>query len=849
MTRFLRWVRVGLLDLYGDVRRFGILIACLALGTAAIAAVGSVGASLNASVVREASTLLGGDLEVVRPDRDATPEELAFLDTLGTVTIVVDANARVSAGEESAFADVIAVAGNYPLIGAVTSPQLATGDKPATLLDERDGVFGALVDELIFERLGIELGGTFEMGGRIFAARGILGSLPDGAARGFHLGIPTLISIDALAALDGIRQPLPGMLTQHRYKLVLEGIDEATAAATIAAQFNDPVWLVRSPRDAAGGLVRYYDLFARYLLILGLASLLVGGVGVSIAVTTYIGERQRSIATMRSMGATGARILTHFLTQIAVLSTVGVVLGVAAGAIASMIALPMIGRALGVSLHALVDPVSLLTAAGFGYLASFAFSWLALVSARKVSPVLLFRSLGMDLPRLRVADYLAPSVLLPMAAALGGIFALAYWTTGDLRLVGGFAAGIVLAFIALRAAGTLLQILLRHLPESPITSLRHAMRNIHLPGSTAPVVVLSLGLGLAMVVVIAVLNSNLSNQLLGAVSRDAPTFVATDVFPDEVAALQEMAAADPDFASVQSSPSVRARVVSVAGTDPKTLTDVGPEAGFLLGVDIPVTWRASEPDDGQVVAGTWWPADYDGPPLVSLHDTMMAELGLEVGDEIAFDIFADRITATVANFRDYQWQNGMNFMVIFSPGEIQDYPATELASLKAAAGAEKRLERALVRAFPEIAFIPIGDALNQAVKVLTELATGINIVGGLAVLNGLLVLAGTMAAGRKQREADAVIQKVLGATRRHVLWEFVLEYGLLGVVAAVLASVLGIAAAWAITESALDVGFAIDPMLIGLVIAGAVLLTLAVGTVTTWQSLSVSPGKYLREVR
>ena len=847
MSRFLRWMRVGFLDLYGDVRRFGVLVACLALGTAAIAAVGSVGASLDSSVVKEATTLLGGDLEAVRPDRDATPEELAYLQSFGTVTNVVDANARVVAGDESGFADIVAVADNYPLLGNVISPQLPDGARPAVLLDERNGAFGAIVDELMFERLKIEPGGRFEMGGRTFEARGTLTSLPDGAARGFHLGIATVISTDALKLLDGIRQPLPGFLTQHRYKVLLSEKDYETAAAEMTAHFGDPAWLIRSPRDAAGNLARYYDLFARYLLILGLASLLVGGVGVSIAVTTYIGERQQSIATMRSMGATGARILTHFLTQIAVLSLIGVGLGVIAGAIASFIALPMIGRALGVTLHALVDLPSLLTAAGFGLLASFAFSYLAMVSAQKVSPVTLFRSSGMDLPQLGARDYVAPVVLVPMTLALGGIFGLAYWTTSDLLLVGSFAVGIIAAFVLLRLAGGALQAALRRLPELPVTSLRHAMRSIHLPGSTAPVVVLSLGLGLAMVVVITVLNANLSNQLLGVVSRDAPTFVATDVFPDEIDALREMAAEDPDFTDLQWSPSVRARIISVDGVESRTLTDVGPEASFLLGVDIPITWRAEEPQDGRVVAGEWWPADYDGPPLVSLRSTMMAELGLAVGDEIEFEIFGDRIVATVGNFRDYQWQNGMNFMVIFSPGEIQDYPSTELASIKAAAGAEGRLERTLVRSFPEIAFIPIGDALSQAVRVLSELATGVNIVGGLAVLNGLLVLAGTMAAGRKQREADAVIQKVLGATRRNVLWAFLLEYGLLGVFAAVLASLLGVTAAWAITGSALEVGFAVDPLLISGVIAGAVALTLGVGTVTTWRSLSTSPAAYLRE--
>ena len=281
----------------------------------------------------------------------------------------------------------------------------------------------------------------------------------------------------------------------------------------------------------------------RYLLILGLASLLVGGVGVSIAVTTYIGERQRSIATLRSMGATGGRVLVHFLTQVGVLAAVGIGIGVLAGAVASAVTLPMIGQALGVAMRSSVDVPSLLTAAGFGFLSAFSFSYLALVNAQKVSPVMLFRSLGTDLPDLAWRDYLTPSVLVPLLAAVAGIYGLALLTTGDPVLVTAFAAGIVVAFLLLRGAAWLLQRVLRTLPESPIRSLRYAVRSIHVPGSTAPVVILSLGLGLAMLVVITVLNNNLHNQLTGAVSRDAPSFVATDVFPDEIEAMEEIAAA------------------------------------------------------------------------------------------------------------------------------------------------------------------------------------------------------------------------------------------------------------------------------------------------------------------
>jgi putative ABC transport system permease protein len=848
VNRLWGWMRVGLTDLRGDLRRFGVLLACLALGTGVIAAVGSVGEGLKQAVERDASVLMGGDLEAVPPERPATAEERAFFKTLGTVAYVVDTNARGVAGDNSAFIDLLAAGANYPLRGNVVSPQLEPGEKPAVLLGEQNGAYGTIVDALLLDRLAINVGDRFRIGKTEFEVRGTLTSLPDGALRGFQLGLTTVISTTAFATMTDLRSPLPGLLTHNRYKIVLDGISYDDAAAAIKERFADVEWTIRSPRDAAGSLVHFFDLFSRFLLIVGLSSLLVGGVGVANGVSTYIGERQRSIATLRALGATGPRILVHFLAQIGVLTLIGVGLGVLFGAVATLAILPVVGQALSVSLPPAIIPGPLMTAAGFGVLAGFAFSYLPLMRAQKVSPALLFRSLGSVLPQLSMQNLLRITVLGPLLLAAAGIFWLAVITTSNLNLVIYYSVGVVVAFALLRASGWALQKILKFVPPVPAAGLRHAIRNIYRPGSNAPVVIVSIGLGLSMLLVIALLNNNLNAQLLGAVSRDAPTFVATDLFPDEVETLEQLASETPGLTQFQWAPMLRAAVTGIKGVDPRTIDNLEEEATFLVTGEIPVTWLRDLPAGTTVIDGAWWPADYAGDPLISLRSSMKEQFGLKVGDTVQFTMFGDVFDATIANFRDYQWQNGINFMVTFSPGYIEGYPSTFLGTIKAAPGEEKNIERLLARTFPDIAFIPIGDALNQLAEILGQLGTAVNIVGGLAVINGLLVLAGTMAAGRKQREADAVIQKVLGATRSDVLWIFILEYGLLGAFAAIIASLVGIGSAWAITLSALEIDFSADPTLIGFVVAGAIVLTVAAGAATTWKALSSRPAQVLRNV-
>src|SRR4051794_37140915 len=242
MNTLSNWIRVALVDLRGDLRRFGILLACLALGVGTIAGVSSVGTALQGAILRDANTLLGGDLQITRPDRRANPDELAYIQTLGQVTETISSNSRADALDDSgntAFLDIYAVDNAYPLYGNVASPQLQPGQKPGDLLTLKDGAYGAIVDPVLLDRLGIDLGGHFKVNGTEFEVRGLLGSLPNGALRGFHLGLTVLMSIEGEQANPNTRAPLPGLLTQYSYKVrFAPGSDDyKTVQPQVAAHF------------------------------------------------------------------------------------------------------------------------------------------------------------------------------------------------------------------------------------------------------------------------------------------------------------------------------------------------------------------------------------------------------------------------------------------------------------------------------------------------------------------------------------------------------------------------------------------------------------------------------------
>jgi putative ABC transport system permease protein len=487
----------------------------------------------------------------------------------------------------------------------------------------------------------------------------------------------------------------------------------------------------------------------------------------------------------------------------------------------------------------------LLVAAGVGLITAFAFSYLPLQQAQAISPVTLFRAHGLAAPPIDWPRLMRSARILPLVLAAGLFLWLAVVMTDDPMLVAAFGLASILAVVVFRIGILLAVALIGRLPEPRNRVLRHALRSITGSGSNAPAVVVSVGMALVMLVLVLVLEINLRNEYLGASVFDAPSFVASDLFEDEVATLEQMKAQG-SILDFTATPMLRGALVAVNGRPVSEVRTRGAEASFLLSGDVPLTYRAELPASSKLVEGEWWPADYDGPPLVSLHHSLRAGMGLKLGDELTFNIFEETVTARIASFRDYSWQGGIDFLATFAPGALDFYPSTLLGAVMAVPGTEADAERELAAALPLVRFIAIGETLRAITTALGQLSLAASLVGGLAVANGLLVLIGSLASGRRQREADAVITKVVGATRGEVLAVSMVHYVLLAALAALLATPLGVGLAFILTLVLLEVDFAVNATTLSAVVLSAVVITGVLGAATIFRALSTRPAFLLR---
>ena len=836
-------IKFALRELRGGLAGFYIFIGCIALGVAAISGVNSVARAITSSIEAQGQTILGGDVSFSLVQRAASADELNFLNENGTLShsITMRAMTRTLNGEEQTLVELKAVDQQYPLYGTLSVE--GNSDAAPYLADNQ-----AYTDQVLLDRLGIEPGTEVEIGAGTFTLLNAIGNEPDKIGDGVGFGPRVIISSKGLER-TGLVQP--GSLLRHHYKLRLENPTQTSIKAleeVARSEFPDAGWRIRSRANAAPALTRNVDRFSQFLTLVGLTALVVGGVGVANATRSFLEGKRPVIATLKSVGAPGGFIFGLYLLQILIIATGGIMIGLALGALMPIAAKSALSGILPITGGKLLFPQALIPGIAFGYLTTLVFAIWPLAVSRDVQATDLFRAssyaAGRLLPRW--------PYLIVLGLAISLLIAMAILLADNRFIATVFVAAITVAFVLLRVVAYAIQWLARNSPAVSSTPLRMAIANIHRPGSLTPSITLSLGLGLALLVSLASIDGNLRSQISNNLPEQAPDFFFVDIQNHEIESFRETLTQISPDGKVIAVPMLRGRVTALRGIPAEEYkTEQGGE--WVLRGDRGITYAKNTPENSTLSKGEWWPADYSGPPLVSVSSEEAGELGLDIGDIVSVNVLGRTIEAEIASLRDVQWESlGVNFVFVFSPNTFAGAPHSFMATLstdeQGVQNSDGALLKTLSRAFPTVTAVRVRDALETVNKLVGQLSTAIRAAAVVALLTSVLVLAGALAAGNRERIHDAVVMKTLGATRGTLIKTLVLEYTLLGIATAVFAILAGTLAAWFVISVIMQVEFLFLPDVAVATMATALAFTIIFGLVGTWRILGQKPANILREL-
>lgn len=829
-------------------RGLRLLIACLVLGVAALAAIGTLTGAIDRELATRGRQMLGGDVEFTVAARPASRAEYAQIARGGRLSagLRMQAMARRAGDTQTAVpVELKAVDDRWPLYGALTLEAPGGGTRRA---GAPQGMT-AWIAPGVADRLGVAVGEHLLIGGADLIVGGIIADEPDRLGEGFALGPTVIIGQDALQRSGLVAT---GAMARWKYRLALRGDAPPQAAIeAFKARFPASGFEFRTRERASPGLDRFVSRMGQFLLLVALAALAIAGIGIGNGVTGFLEARRGSIATLKILGADSRAIGRIFALQILAASLAAIAVGLGLG----LALTPLIGLALRAVLPVapglVVDPAALALAGAQGLLIAMTFAAPPLLRARAWPAMALLRAGVAPLaPRWR-------ALALPVGGGLAGIVALAVVPAPQPLLALGFLGGAAGLFAALALLGLGISRLAARLPRPRGAIARMALANLHRPGAQTAALVVALGFALAAFVLLAGVQTSLDANIAQRVPARAPDYFVLDVPRDREGDFRALVDRAAPGAQVRTVPALRGSILAYGPADRMTrVADLKaiPDDAWALRGDRGLTYADAVPPGNVLTAGTWWPRDYHGPPLVSVDEALARTLGLKIGDRLTIALLGVERSATIASLRRIDWDSfGFNYVLVFSPNAIADAPHNLAATIELPGAAkDARVRRAilsgLVRALPASSVIEVGPVLGEARALLGQVGAAITAAASVAVLAGMAVLAGAIAAQRERRQYDTVILRVLGAGRGQLLLLLLAEFAILAAILAVVALILGSGIAYGVVTWLFGFAWLPDWPRVLAVLGAGLALVIILALAGTLPVLRTRPARALREL-
>jgi putative ABC transport system permease protein len=849
--RALGWSRaaaIGWRDLKSAPGKFAFVVLSVAVGVAALVGVRGFSESFRRTLTLEARSLMGGDLSArifhqptaaEQQKVDALDQQLGAQSTWAVETVSM---ASVPPDPVPLLVTLKAVdPAQYPYYGAA---QL----EPAMALKQALEGDSAVVAEEFLIRLNAHVGDTLRMGGRSFHIAAILRQEPDRMSAGAGMGPRVMISRSALERTGLLSQ---GSRASQRLLLKLP-VKADPVAVRKQLEVVLPDAQVMDFKEGNPALSEGLDRATAILSLICLVAMVLGAIGVAMAMHAHLEQRMDMLAILKAVGARSADLLRIFLLQTLALGLAGGILGVAAGA-GVMAALPSVfGKLLPVHAALAFPWRSALAGLGTGLLTTLLFCLPPLLDVRAVRPVLVLRRLVEQAPvgtRAWLARWWQRRLQLGIAAlvvlALGGIA----WALSDSAMVGGvFAAVFTVALIVLVAvaAATLrgLRFLLNRVRLRLPSSLRHGLANLYRPGNQSAAVLAALGTGVMLILAVYLTQGALVRGLRDVASPKLPNVFLIDVTSDEVAGVKEFFKHQPGVTEpLDLLPVVTGHFVSLNG---KTLDQLqGQHFPRRMLESAELSWADTLPTGDKLVQGKWWTTPDSAE--IAVNEGVAKRINVGVGSAVQLQIGERVVTLKVAAIYRGDGEHVSARVSFELPSALlKDEPATWYGGAHLEMKQIPAMERALFAAYPTVTVINLADMLSRIESVVDQITFVVRFLAGFSILAGLMILASSIASARFRRMREAVVLKTLGATRMRIVRTFSVEFSVLGL----LAGAVGVVFANVLTEvllHRLQLSFRVDWKATLVSLVGTAILATATGWIASYRILGLRPLEVLRE--
>jgi len=781
-------VNLAFKELKHGWQHFTVFLACLVLGVTMMAVVNTLGTVVKNSLTNEAQSLLGGDMEIRIKGMQASAEQERYFTQYGEVSYVATLRSMLHFKANNTLVEIKAVDEYYPLIGTLTFRQTLPKNLTAEAVFADNGI---AIDPQLLSQLSMKLGDEVIIGNARYRIRATIGREPDQAVQVFTFG-PRVMMSQASLVQSGLVSTFS--LVEHRYrvrtpdKVVVDDKYEEQVELELKAKFPNTSWRVGTGTDGNQSLEQFLDQLIAFMNLSGLATFLIAGIGIGSSVRTYLEKKSTTIAVLKVQGAARRTVLSIYSVVVGMLALIGGIIGISLAAMVTVALMPLLATVLPsiVGETGLYGPASAL-ALWYGVLITYLFSVPALLSAVDIKPALLFRSKTavFELSSTKTSHLIILLLLMLLFATL-------LYNANDRGLIVGALGVICVAFILFGLCTYCIKQLTRAIKvKTPWLQL--ALSNVHRPGATTGTVVFAIGTSLTVLIALTLTEANFQARIQDIATARAPSLFIIDIQPHQKSAIQQLLRefADPD--QITLSPMVRGRITHLAGR-PVAEVAVDEEIQWAVRGDRGISYSAVAPDNADIIAGQWWSADYKGEPLLSVDQRFIDGMDVNIGDTITVKILGEAITAKVVNARKIDYSSfQLNFAMILSPGDIEEFPHTSLATiyLEQAANQEAKLASRIAKEFPGVTAIRTREVIALIKTIMNNIATALRLTVGISLLAGLLVLTSALSATIKQRMYDIAILKVLGASRGDILKSCSAEWLLLGLITSVVAAVMG----------------------------------------------------------